>query len=42
MVFLAIKRKIQNSYFNKSVGEQKFLKNSLKFDSKFTIGIIEK
>ncbi len=42
MVFKLIKHKIQNSYFNKWVGEQKFLKNSLKFDTKFRIGIIEK
>ena len=42
MVFQIIKQKIQNSYFNKWEGEQKFLKNPLKFDRKFSTGIIEK
>ena len=42
MVFLANKHKIKNSYFNKWVGEQKFLKNSIKIETKFSLGIIEK
>jgi len=33
---------MQKSYFNKWVGEQKFFKNSVKIETKFSIGIIEK
>ena len=42
MVFLANKDKIQNYYLNNLVGEQKFIKNTLKFDNKMNLVIIEK
>ena len=42
MIYKLIKNKIQKSYFNKWIGELKFLKNYVKFDTKFSFGIIEK
>ena len=42
MVFKLINRKIQNLCLLKRAGEQEFIKNSLKSDTKISIDIIEK
>ena len=42
MVFLAYYTKNSKFFYNKWVGEQKFFKNSMKFDTKISIGNIEK
>ena len=41
MVFLIIKHKIQNSNWKKWRGDQKFIKNSLKLNTKMSLVIIE-
>ena len=42
MIFQSNNQKIENYYWNKWAGEQKFKKNSLKLDTKMSLVIIEK